>query len=45
MGRELQKRKNRSSRPKVRVPNSRKKTLNPLGNNIIAKNWYALCAS
>ncbi|KKA28398.1 hypothetical protein TD95_000216 [Thielaviopsis punctulata] len=39
MGRELQKRKNRSSRPKVRVPNSRKKALNPLGNNVIAKNW------
>ncbi|KAL5604083.1 hypothetical protein BROUX41_002072 [Berkeleyomyces rouxiae] len=39
MGRELQKRKNRSSRPKVVVPNSRKKALNPMGNNIIAKNW------
>ncbi|KXX78466.1 Nucleolar protein 16 [Madurella mycetomatis] len=39
MGRELQKRKRRSSRATVRMPNKRKKALNPLGNNIIAKNW------
>ncbi|KAL1879067.1 hypothetical protein VTK73DRAFT_7393 [Phialemonium thermophilum] len=39
MGRELQKKKRRSSRPKVRPPNNRKKPLNPTGNSIIAKNW------
>ncbi|KAL2018037.1 hypothetical protein VTK56DRAFT_1353 [Thermocarpiscus australiensis] len=39
MGRELQKRKRRSSRPTVRPPNRRKKALNPLGNGIIAKSW------
>ncbi|KAM7201753.1 nucleolar protein 16 [Naviculisporaceae sp. PSN 640] len=40
MGRELQKRKNRSSRAKVKMPNRRsKKALNPMGNSIIAKNW------
>ncbi|KAK3308716.1 ribosome biogenesis protein Nop16 [Chaetomium strumarium] len=39
MGRELQKRKRRSSRPKVTMPNRRKKALNPLGNDIIAKSW------
>ncbi|KAK4104740.1 hypothetical protein N658DRAFT_187860 [Parathielavia hyrcaniae] len=39
MGRELQKRKRRSSRAKVTMPNRRKKALNPLGNDIIAKNW------
>ncbi|KAK4127399.1 hypothetical protein N657DRAFT_687675 [Parathielavia appendiculata] len=39
MGRELQKRKRRSSRAKVTMPNRRKKALNPLGNGIIAKNW------
>ncbi|KAL2179014.1 ribosome biogenesis protein Nop16 [Thermothelomyces heterothallicus CBS 202.75] len=39
MGRELQKRKRRSSRPKIKMPNRRKKALNPLGNDIIAKNW------
>jgi nucleolar protein 16 len=40
MGRELQKRKRRSSRPAVRQPSSRgmaKK--NPRGNEIIARNW------
>lgn len=40
MGRELQKRKRRSSRAKVTMPNRRKKALNPLGNDIIAKAWY-----
>ncbi|KAG6356779.1 hypothetical protein INS49_014653 [Diaporthe citri] len=39
MGRDLQKRKNRSSRPTVRQPNRLKKPLNPLGNSLIAKNW------
>ncbi|KAK4143725.1 ribosome biogenesis protein Nop16 [Dichotomopilus funicola] len=39
MGRELQKRKRRSSRAKVTMPNRRKKALNPRGNDIIAKNW------
>ncbi|EGS21079.1 uncharacterized protein CTHT_0029200 [Thermochaetoides thermophila DSM 1495] len=39
MGRELQKRKRRSSRPTIRMPNRRKKALNPAGNNIIAKSW------
>ncbi|EAQ90499.1 hypothetical protein CHGG_02434 [Chaetomium globosum CBS 148.51] len=39
MGRELQKRKRRSSRAKVTMPNRRKKALNPFGNDIIAKAW------
>ncbi|KAI1260457.1 ribosome biogenesis protein Nop16 [Xylariaceae sp. FL1019] len=40
MGRELQKRKRRSSRPATRQPSStRAKLTNPLGNNIVAKNW------
>lgn len=41
MGRELQKRKRRSSRPTIRQPTSHKskRLLNPLGNNIIAQNW------
>ncbi|KKY31716.1 putative ribosome biosis protein nop16 [Diaporthe ampelina] len=39
MGRDLQKRKNRSSRPTIRQPNRLKKPLNPLGNSTIAKNW------
>src|SRR4051794_16783581 len=39
MGRELQERKNRSSRPTVRQPNRRKKALNPSGNQLIAQNW------
>ncbi|KAI0145059.1 ribosome biogenesis protein Nop16, partial [Xylariaceae sp. FL1272] len=40
MGRELQKRKRRSSRPATRQPSStRSKLTNPLGNNIVAKNW------
>jgi nucleolar protein 16 len=44
MGRELQKRKRRSSRAKITMPNRRKKALNPLGNNIIAKNWLVSCS-
>lgn len=40
MGRELQKRKRRSSRPATRQPSSnRSKLTNPLGNSIIARNW------
>ncbi|ROV92635.1 hypothetical protein VPNG_09885 [Cytospora leucostoma] len=39
MGRDLQKRKNRSSRPVVKQSNRLKKPLNPLGNSLIAKNW------
>lgn len=39
MGRELQKRKRRSSRATVRQPTSHKKPLNPMGNSIVAKNW------
>jgi len=41
MGRELQKRKRRSSRPTVRTHNYRKKALNPQGSNIVAQEWYA----
>jgi nucleolar protein 16 len=39
MGRELQKRKNRSSRPKIRQPVRRRKALNPSGSQLIAQNW------
>ncbi|KAK7750192.1 Nucleolar protein 16 [Diatrype stigma] len=41
MGRDLQKRKRRSSRPAVKQHASSKphRLLNPLGNDIIAKNW------
>lgn len=39
MGRELQKRKNRSSRATVRQPNRRRKALNPSGSALIAQNW------
>ncbi|KAI2473834.1 ribosome biogenesis protein Nop16 [Annulohypoxylon bovei var. microspora] len=40
MGRDLQKRKRRSSRPAIRQPSSKpKRLLNPLGNDIVAKNW------
>ncbi|KAK0626730.1 ribosome biogenesis protein Nop16 [Immersiella caudata] len=39
MGRELQKRKRRSSRPTVRTHTRSKKILNPQGNGVIAKNW------
>ncbi|KAI1435923.1 ribosome biogenesis protein Nop16 [Xylaria sp. CBS 124048] len=46
MGRDLQKRKRRSSRPAIRQPSStRSKITNPLGNSIIAKNWYVLVES
>ncbi|KAI8633202.1 ribosome biogenesis protein Nop16 [Xylariaceae sp. FL1651] len=40
MGRDLQKRKRRSSRPAIRQPSSTKSKLtNPLGNSIVARNW------
>ncbi|KAI1340969.1 ribosome biogenesis protein Nop16 [Xylariaceae sp. FL0016] len=41
MGRDLQKRKRRSSRPAIRQPTSTrsKRLLNPLGNSTVAKNW------
>ncbi|POS75492.1 Nop16-like protein [Diaporthe helianthi] len=39
MGRDLQKRKNRSSRSTIRQPNRFKKPLNPMGNSLVAKNW------
>ncbi|ROW09057.1 hypothetical protein VMCG_02877 [Cytospora schulzeri] len=39
MGRDLQKRKRRSSRPAIKQSNRLKKPLNPLGNSTIAKNW------
>lgn len=39
MGRELQKRKNRSSRATVTMPRKPKKALNPTGSNIVAQNW------
>ncbi|KAK1972828.1 ribosome biogenesis protein Nop16 [Colletotrichum sublineola] len=39
MGSVLQKKKRRSGRQKVKMPNRPKKVLNPLGNDIIAKNW------
>ncbi|OLN85021.1 Nucleolar protein 16 [Colletotrichum chlorophyti] len=39
MGRDLQKKKRRSGRAKIRQPNKPKRLLNPLGNDIIAKNW------
>ncbi|XXG99753.1 hypothetical protein Hte_006094 [Hypoxylon texense] len=42
MGRDLQKRKRRSSRNAIRQPSSSmksKRLLNPLGNDLIAKNW------
>jgi len=39
MGRELQKKKNRSSNPKVKQK-PKSKRINPLGNPIIAANWY-----
>ncbi|KAK1848321.1 nucleolar protein 16 [Colletotrichum chrysophilum] len=38
MGRDLQKKKRRAGQ-KTRQPNRPKKLLNPLGNDIIAKNW------
>ncbi|KAJ4388774.1 Ribosome biogenesis protein Nop16 [Gnomoniopsis smithogilvyi] len=39
MGRDLQKRKNRSSRPTIRQSNRLKKPLNPQGNSLVARNW------
>jgi nucleolar protein 16 len=39
MGRELQKKKNRSSVPKIKLK-PKSKRINPLGNAIIAANWY-----
>ncbi|KAK0615993.1 ribosome biogenesis protein Nop16 [Bombardia bombarda] len=39
MGRELQKRKRRSSRAKVTMSAARNKILNPMGSGIIAKAW------
>ncbi|RYP20624.1 hypothetical protein DL765_002695 [Monosporascus sp. GIB2] len=41
MGRELQKRKRRSGRPAIKQPTSNraKRLLNPLGNDLVAKNW------
>ncbi|KAI2623200.1 ribosome biogenesis protein Nop16 [Hypoxylon sp. NC1633] len=42
MGRDLQKRKRRSSRPAIRQPSSTmrsKRLLNPRGNDLVAKNW------
>jgi hypothetical protein len=39
MGRELQKKKKRSSIPKIKLKPKSKK-VNPLGNAIIAANWY-----
>ncbi|KAI1654064.1 ribosome biogenesis protein Nop16 [Daldinia decipiens] len=41
MGRDLQKRKRRSSRPAIRQPSSlrSKRLLNPLGNDLVAKSW------
>jgi len=39
MGRELQKKKNRSSIPKIKLKPKSKKRANPLGNPIIAANW------
>lgn len=45
MGRELQKKKNRSSTPRVKSKNkilkNGKKKFNVRGNAIIAENWYA----
>jgi nucleolar protein 16 len=38
MGRELQKKKNRSSIPKIKLK-PKSKRVNPLGNAIIAANW------
>jgi nucleolar protein 16 len=38
MGRLLQKKKKRSSIPKVRMK-AKSKKVNPLGNRIIAQNW------
>jgi len=45
MGRELQKKKNRSSIPKIKLKPKSKKRTNPLGNPIIAANWYAFLSA
>lgn len=45
MGRDLQKKKNRSKRQPIRQSQQRKKLSNPLGNDIIAKNWYVFMPS
>jgi nucleolar protein 16 len=42
MGRDLQKKKRRSGKQPVRQSQKPKRALNPMGNNIIAKNWYGL---
>lgn len=42
MGRDLQKRKRRSSRPTIKQSNKSKKPLNPRGNNLVAKSWFVL---
>lgn len=42
MGRDLQKRKRRSSRQPIKQSQKTKKVLNPRGNTTIAQNWYAL---
>lgn len=39
MGRELQKKKKRSSIPKIKMK-PKSKRVNPLGNPIIAANWF-----
>ncbi|PKS08001.1 hypothetical protein jhhlp_006613 [Lomentospora prolificans] len=39
MGRDLQKKKNRSGKQPVKIKPRKKRILNPLGNSIIAKNW------
>lgn len=39
MGRELQKRKKRSSRAKVQTHTIKKKHLNPQGSGIVARAW------
>jgi len=40
MGRELQKKKRRSSQPKTKQKPKSKRVNNPRGNAIIAANWY-----
>lgn len=39
MGRDLQKKKNRSGKQGIKIKPRKKRILNPLGNSIIAKNW------
>lgn len=45
MGRELQKRKKRSSRAKVQTHTIKKKHLNPQGSGIVAKAWLVPVSS